>query len=163
MSAPVVFFSFDGVLNSRRWFESNPCDGSYCAAAHVDPNAVAMLNRIVAVTGADVVRVNHWKLRCGHEQEWYPPRFDVVLKQRGFKGRVRGYTGAGKDIADEIGSWLWAQGDRRPVAFCILDAGAEIPGFDGRLVRTSRDRGLTEDDVCSAVARLGVPVLGGTP
>lgn len=157
MSAPVVFFSFDGVLNSRRWFEANPCDGAYCAAAHVDPAAVAMLNRIVDATGADVVRVNHWKLRCNHEHDWYPPRFDVVLKQRGFKGRVRGYTGHGKTVADEVRSWLRLQAEDPPRAFCILDADAPMPGLGRFLVRTSPIEGLTVERADRAIA-----ILGGT-
>ena len=155
MSAPVVFFAFDGVLNSRRWFDSNPCDGSYCAGAHVDPAAVALLNRIVRVTGAEIVRTNHWKLRCGHEQEWYPPRFDVVLKQRGFVGRVRGYTGGGATLVEEIEFWLRLQGAERPDAFCILDAKAPLSGFGQRLVRTSRLEGLTEAHVDRCIALLG--------
>ena len=161
MGAPVVFFSFDGALNSYRWFKSHPCDGTYCAGAHVDPSAVALLNRIVDVTGAELVRVNHWRLRCGHEQEWCPPRFDVVLKQRGFTGRVRGYTGHGETAADQVKSWLRLQGNNQPSAFCILDADSEMQDLEEFLVRTRPALGLTEDDVCRAVALLGVPVLGG--
>ncbi|WP_437309928.1 HAD domain-containing protein [Sorangium sp. So ce388] len=155
MSRPVIFFAFDGVLNSRRWFDANPCDGSSCDDAHVDPATVAQLNRIVEATGADVVRTNHWKLRCRHERDGYPARFQSVLGRRGFTGRVRGYTGGGATLAEEIAFWLRLQGAEQRDAFCILEAEAQLPGFGRHLVRTSRLDGLTSERADRAIVILG--------
>lgn len=82
MSAPVLFLDIDGVLNSARWFSvragGDNRDGLTREEYQIDPDAVAILNRILGATGAHVVVSSTWRLL--HT----PTAIHRILRRRGY-------------------------------------------------------------------------------
>lgn len=158
MSAPVLFLDIDGVLNSGRFFREQygQVDGRTSeafAAAQVDPAAVALLNRILADAGADVVVSSTWRLMHRLSD------LRGILRSRGFTGRIIGRTPnlGGKPRGHEIQAWLVGRPEQPP-AFCILDDDAGMAHLAPFLVRTTFAEGLTEAHVARCVALLGGPI-----
>jgi hypothetical protein len=152
--APIIALDIDGVLNSARYFseEYGEVDGRGVAAyasAQIDPAAVAILNRILAETGADVVVSSTWRLM--HRL----PDLRGILRRRGFAGRIIGRTPYlnGQPRGLEIQAWLDAQREQPP-AFAIVDDDEDMAHLSHRLVRTTFAEGLTEADVSRLIAML---------
>jgi hypothetical protein len=154
MSRPsVLFLDIDGCLNSRRFFVdryngADP-DGMTWEESQIDPAAVAMLNRILAETGAEVVISSTWRLM--HRL----PDLRGILRRRGFTGRIIDRT---PDLNDkprglEIQAWLDAQREQPP-AFAIVDDDEDMAHLSHRLVRTTFAEGLTEADASRLIAML---------
>jgi hypothetical protein len=151
--APLLFLDIDGVLNSRRFFVgryngADP-DGMTWEESQIDPAAVAILNRILAETGAECVLSSTWRLM--HPTFW----IEDMLAGRGFTGRIIDAT---PDLNDkprglEIQAWLDAQREQPP-AFAIVDDDEDMVHLSHRLVRTTFDEGLTEADASRLIAML---------
>lgn len=151
---PTLFLDLDGVVNSGRFFRDqyDEVDGRGAeayAAAQIDPSAVAVLNGIIAATGADVVISSTWRLMRRL------PDLRGILRSRGFTGRIIDAT---PDLNDkprglEIQAWLDAQREQPP-AFAIVDDDEDMAHLSHRLVRTTFAEGLTEADADRLIALL---------
>ena len=160
----LVFLDVDGVLNSAHWWkvrtgvpeEANEADYAYYS---IDPSAVLRLNRLLDESGAICVLSSTWRTI-------YPlTRMQGYLKNRGFTGRLLGATpnhashemtkddrGRWTRRGNEIQAWLDMLGPRhQPESFVILDDDDDMAHLADRLVKTTFDHGLTDDDVKKAL------------
>lgn len=150
MSERVLFLDIDGVLNSAEWFAKTKDVRSGLSRIDelqemLDPRAVALLNDLLARTGATVVLSSSWRIAYGIGF------IQRALMARGFAGRLRDKTPSiGSPRGREIQAWL----DRRqePVeSFVILDDGSDMLHLSDRLVQTSWGTGLQPEHVERAV------------
>lgn len=141
MAKPIVFLDFDGVLNSDAWIYSHSERGF----AHIDPSRVAIVNGLIALTGAEVVVSSAWRIL--HTL----PQLRRGLKFKGFVGQIIGVTDrAGPIRGHEIGRYLEALPEKPP--FVILDDNSDMGRLLPFLVKTDPNTGITEADVDRAVA-----------
>ncbi len=160
----IIFLDVDGVLNSCLWCEEERVRRKASGEREMflrgmDPVAVARLNEIIALTGADVVISSSWRIlntriqMCDH------------LKAAGFKGRVLGMTprtfqitegGPWSKRGEEIQRWLDEEGSSRfdVESFIILDDSGDMAHLMDRLILTSDVDGLQAEHVEQAVAML---------
>lgn len=114
MSTSVLFLDIDGVLNSHDYFNrrrggslvilERPPQTDHLSpeARDIDPDAVALLNRVLAETGAKVVLSSAWRIVHPIEQ------MRGILRERGFTGELIGITPNHHDSIrwPEIRAWL---------------------------------------------------------
>lgn len=159
MTDRVLFLDIDGVLNSAEWFEKTKDVRSGLSRIDelqemLEPRAVALLNDLLASTGAIVVLSSSWRIAYGMGF------IQRALMKRGFTGRLRDKTPTiGSPRGREIQAWL----DRRrePVeSFVILDDGSDMLHLSHRLVQTSWGTGLQVEHVERAVVMLHPPGTG---
>lgn len=103
----IIFLDIDGVLNSTTYFMSNKDElkkkTDYKPSYDLDPNAINLLNNLIAETGAKVVVSSTW--RSGKEKE----ELQSILEEKGFKGEVIDKTPYGCYMCvrgNEIYRWL---------------------------------------------------------
>lgn len=156
----VIFLDIDGVLNSRKFLSisrgefidkliiANGDDLTFMAE-QLDPEAIARLNRIITVTGANVVVSSTWRLM------WPLEKIVAALESRGFVGDVIGATDnferewghVRRPRALEIADFA----DRHNVEhFVVVDDDpicdeGDSPDIVARLIRTTFDDGLTDE------------------
>ena len=137
----VLFLDIDGVLNSRSYVERASWDpplGSRDDLHILDPAAIALLNTVLAATGAVVVISSSWRVTYALDA------FQSMFEQRGFTGRVVDVTPQlpGRQRSREIAAWLEATPN--VVTFAIVDdiddAGV---GYAEQFVQTTFESGLT--------------------
>lgn len=135
--SPLVFLDIDGVLAP---FDSD---------RPIEQQQMAVLNRVLIRTGADVVVTSSWRERYAADE------LQQLLSQEGLGGIVIGCTPVifGATRGDEIRSYL--SGRSNNAAFVILD---DVPDMDyelrRRLVLVDSDVGLQQLDGDRAVALL---------
>lgn len=170
----LIFLDFDGVLNSAGWFArmaSWPVVGFSEAEllSHLDPAAVARLERIIVATGAKCVLSTSWRAFIrpeeaqrllaakgapsvefvGETPKHYREAFDADVSASRLEPR-----GA------EIWEWLVQQGERAESApawgdYVILDDAHCGRLLYERQVHTDFETGLLDEHVTQAVALLG--------
>ncbi len=151
----LVMLDIDGVCNSAVWFEKMACDAlSRRPISHmIDPECVARLNRLLDVSGAEVVISSSWRIV-------HPiTAIDAALKEKGFTGHIIGSTpkylgNRGKEIQE----WM-TDNDRDVEQMVILDDDQDMAHLTPRLVRTSWGVGLTDADVGRALELFGITEL----
>jgi len=153
----VVFLDFDGVLNSRGFFDGMGLDERSVddLRRRLDPLLVARVQRLCAMSGACVVVSSSWRLRCKL------PRLKRALAERGLEARVVGTTPCvpGAARGAEVARWL----ERHPVdGIVVLDDEEDMEGLSPWLVRTRFLTGITDDDVRLAAEVLRRPAPGRT-
>ena len=119
----------------------------------IDPAAMALLNKLLAATGAEIVVSSTWRHRetIASMQE--------LLDSAGLRGRVVGLTPNPRDVAawtcrgDEIAAWCSAQ-SVSDEEILILDDGADFGPLSPRVVKTDPEVGLTDEDVARSIALL---------
>ncbi len=125
----IIFLDIDGVLNSALFRAEHTngegvtiVNGAFDATAHIDPQRVARLNRLIEATDAEVVLSSSWRKLFGLE------RTQASLKAKGFVHLIADCTlrlvGEGRNV--EIGSYLAALGTLP--RFVILDDDAKEIG-----------------------------------
>lgn len=124
----IIFLDIDGVLNCASTTE---CWGDVVG---IDSDKVAILNQIIAETGAKIVLSSSWRI----DQDWRAALEDAGLPLHhiiGVTGRV-----ASRNRDEEIAQWRSAHGviDN----FVILDDDAEMIS-DMTHFKTMREEGLT--------------------
>jgi hypothetical protein len=89
----LIFLDIDGVLNSPRFLSENArgegvviVDGQFDATHTIDPDRVALLNRLVAESGARIVLSSSWRCLFGLE------RTQRSLQAKGFTGSLSDAT-----------------------------------------------------------------------
>jgi len=159
----IIFLDFDGVLNSVEYMMFNKEEwNSGDSAGMVDPDAVALLNKLIEKTGAKVVVSSTWRL--GHTAE----ELFEILKRKGFTGEVIGRTPSPffideenfvfSDRGHEIQKWLRSQKNMTIESFVILDDESDMVHLKPRLVQTTWKHGMNEDHINKAIAILEIPL-----
>jgi hypothetical protein len=147
MSQRVVFLDFDGVLNGERFRQACNRDAALNLASGslgIDAKAIALLNRIVARTSAQLVVSSSWRRQRSliHLRE--------ELTERGLKGPLLDVTplGGGLGRGGEIRAWLE---ENAVEGFVVLDDLAPSAGLEARWVQTDPIHGLTAKDCDRAI------------
>jgi hypothetical protein len=152
MSQKILMLDIDGVLNSHVWFEKMKCDALSRRPIHhmIDPECVARLNRLLDLSGADVVISSTWRI------VHILGEINHALKEKGFTGRIIGKTPKYLGTRGaEIQAWLTAHGGDAD-QMVILDDNSDMAHLAPRLVLTSWSVGLTDADVDRAIALFGI-------
>lgn len=133
----ILFLDIDGVLNHKAFLESLGYHARI-GLDHLDPEAVAVLDRIVALTGVKVVVSSAWRVIFTADE------IQALLHARGFRGSIIGATpSGGAERGDEIRQWLNEFQD--PVEnIVILDDCDDMAEFLPKLVWTSWEYGLKD-------------------
>jgi Swiss Army Knife RNA repair-like protein len=135
----VIFLDIDGVLAPIRQWDRY---------GDLEPACIAVLNEIVAETGADVVVSSTW--RYGKTVA----ELQAMLDAHGFVGRVRDKTPVGPPGAtrgDEIAAWLSQHGVD---AYVIVDDHVDMGALVSRLVLTQPAHGLRPADSARIIETL---------
>lgn len=158
----VLFLDFDGVLNSRAYrSERPPLDQKFGWGTpehedwSLDKTAIRRLNRIAELPDVVIVVSSMWRI--------HRARADLrgLLMRNGFTGRLIDKTPVlNKPRGVEIREWL-RQTVRKVASFVILDDDDDFCEFGAdRLVLTSGDYGLRDEDVDKAITILDKPWAG---
>ena len=113
----------------------------------IDPACVLRLNRLLQRTGAVVVVSSSWRKKHRISE------IISILDARGFCGEVIGVTPSDEAMqsrGEEITSWL-KKNAPRDVAYVAVDDEVKTGLPTAVVVVTSRNTGLTDDDVERAV------------
>lgn len=129
----VIFLDIDGVLITRE-----TCRKGF---GIVDPNCVALLNKLTDETGAVFVLSSCWRIG----QEVIELREQLI--KWGVTGKLIGRTGETDDIrGKEIARWI-LDCPREIDNFVILDDDKDMGTFMDRLVQTTFEHGLQQEHV----------------
>ena len=179
----VIFLDIDGVLNSERYAlkleekhrqlghpeDSRAC-GCFKIHHQIDPDAIARLNRLVAVTEAKIVISSTWR------KLFDPPELRLVLEEHGLVAEIIGQTPDGHvepQMLDVYGPLeriyrgyeidFWLRHHPEVDRFVILDDGSDMAMHKNRLVQTDSDDGLCDEHVHFAVHVLAWDGSGDPP
>ncbi|MDO8690528.1 MAG: HAD domain-containing protein [Dehalococcoidia bacterium] len=161
----VLFLDIDGVLNSIAWMKAGNSNADW-PVGHLDPVAVARLNRLITLSGAKVVLSSTWRL--GPEPEYGVAGTLRALRKVGFAHDFIGRTASlhrdpdGMPLyrGDEIQSWLTETavlGEPLVEGICILDDDSDMAHLLPWLVKTDNEVGLTDAIVDAALVMLNRP------
>ncbi len=157
MSHRTLALDLDGVVNSHAWFEKMACDALSRRPIHnmIDHDCVARLNRLLEISGADVVISSSW--RIPHSVE----AIDSALTFKGFRGNIIGATPHNMPPRGREIQRFMIDRDRSVDHLVILDDDSDMGALAHRHVKTSWAVGLTDADVERALALFGVPAMTG--
>ena len=115
-----VFLDFDGVLNSREFFDMRRDPDADGWAADIDPRAVSYLNDLLGADGRVVVS-STWRYTHNEIQ------LDALLREHGFTGKIVGLTPdfrerSGSLRGDEVQAWLQSYYEAEGLDFDALPA-----------------------------------------
>lgn len=130
----------------------------WARAGAIDPEAIALVNRIIDATGAVVVISSSWRHGKSHQ------RLEVPLKRRGFTGKVIDATPlflkdkesndilVASERGHEIHDWL----SRHPdvTSFIVLDDNGDMDKVRHRFIQTDFDHGIQDVHVVQAIDML---------
>ncbi len=145
----LIFLDIDGVLNSQEFLHKNSKldlepDAKWWASA-IEPERMALLNALVAATGALVVVSSTWRYGKSVED------LQEILGLAGFFGHVVGKTPRADTRGQEID--LFLQSATQPIeAFVCLDDDTDMAPVEDCWVRCYD--GLAEDDLEEAISIL---------
>jgi|SRR5208282_981270 len=163
----IIFLDIDNVLNSDKYTESElykqatagMSDAKIMLVAHhlhLDPDALALLNDLVARSGAEVVLSSTWRIKYSPEEvtEMLKGRggnFTVTASTPRLERRMSEYFTRGQEIAAYLNKLK-----EKPEAFVILDDRDDMEKLKNNLVLTDPKYGITISDVDKALKILGV-------
>lgn len=161
----LVFLDIDGVLNSDAWFARSPPRD--WGLDHLDPEAVARVDRLASDTGARIVISSTWRLVYPLQQ------IRAMLAAKGLRAPIVDRTpeipaefAEGRVRAQEIERWLNAhelrvrRGEGGVIeSFVILDDLEDFGHLEGHCVRTRFATGLLDAHVVRATAILAGSAL----
>lgn len=153
----IVFLDFDGVLNSHLYFAKHAPPNRMLdipVRDHIDADAVALVDTLLARVGAHIVVSSTWRLTRS-TGELYELLHAKGLKSGTVVGKTADLRGAprGKEIR------LWVD-THRPESFVILDDDSDMVELSPWLVKTSFGDGLQPEHIERAEAILAVPWRG---
>ena len=172
----VIFLDIDGVLNSESYLlkleakhhqlghtaPAGPESASSCDCfklyQQIDPEAIARLNRLVAVTDARIVVSSTWR------KLFDPPELLDLLLGHGLVAEIIGETPDGHaepEMLDVYGPLeriyrgyeidFWLRKHPEVDRFVILDDGSDMEMHTKRLVQTDSEEGLLDEHVELAI------------
>ena len=186
----VIFLDIDGVLNSESYMrkleakhrqlghtetvspggETTWTCSCFKLYQQVDPEAVARLNRLVALTKAKIVISSTWR------KLFDPPDLRRTLEGHGLVAEIIGETPDGHDEPEMITVYgplervyrgyeidFWLRKHPGVDQFVILDDGGDMAMHKNRLVQTDSEDGLCDEHVDLAVRVLAWDDNGDTP
>jgi len=130
----VIFLDFDGVVTTPR-----------TSFMDLDPICMIPLQRLVNTIQASIVISSSW--RVGRQVE----EFQTNLERFGLGRSVIGMTPVTNSMSRGQEIRLWLERHSEVTSFVILDDAADIEPFMDRLIQTSIQTGLTEEDVDRAI------------
>ena len=150
----IIFLDVDGVLNLKKYKKeigSKFDDPQY----QIDPNAVAKLQQIVAMTNAKIVISSTWRLAFLHSANSVEKLQDCfalygINDVVDFTPQIFGSDGTPLQSfrSDEINEWLVS---RQNVNFVVLDDIDMTSQFGERMILTHEEEGLQDHDVETAI------------
>lgn len=169
----IIFLDIDGVLNSVETYEKLKEAHKQGLTLNYGPHGtiynlhdksmVANLNRIIKETNAYIVLSSCWRYGLNSQGE-IKALLNKIFK---IKGNVLGKTPESlvwKTRAEEIQAWLDCSlgfylyalnEERKNVKFIIIDDDSNFGHLQNHLIKTDRNKGLTEKDVNLAIEKLG--------
>jgi len=153
LSTRTLALDLDGVVNSAVWFEKMDCDALSRRPIHhmIDPDCVERLNRLLEISGADVVISSSW--RIPHSVE----AIDAALTYKGFRGNIIGATPHNMPPRGREIHRFMIDHALSVDHLVILDDDSDMGALAHRHVKTSWSVGLTDADVEKALLLFGVP------
>lgn len=157
---PVVFLDFDGVLNSKDWFQRRgprpQARGPDLVRWRLDPRTAPRLNRL-ANAGAHFVISSTWRIAgltemretlwmLGVRGEVIDVTPDLTVKTRSI------YVNHARNRGQEIQAWLDLNDYAGP--FVILDDDTDMGPLHDRLVHVDDRFGLLDEHVDTALSLL---------
>lgn len=145
----IIFLDFDGVINSAKFISDYinqfkaPTEKTYYIKEHIDPIAVARINKIIKLTGAEVVLSTAWRKAFKLEE------LTELLHSRGFVGKIIGETPitlSYRPRHQEIQQWL-DENDIKPEQIVIIDDMPTMEHLNHRFAKTSFDVGVTDEHI----------------
>lgn len=149
----VVFLDIDGVLNDNTYLknlldvegkEKFHSDEPAFLVTKIDPERVALVDRICKEGNARVVLSTHWVVLFGEKV------VTSLLRKSGLKAKILGATPRKlmSERAHEINMWL----DRNPTdRMVILEDVHPMYAMEERTIRTDSEVGLLEEHVERAI------------
>ena len=166
----VTFLDIDGVLNSEAFAlkleekhrQLGHTDLATCGCfqlySHIDPEAIARVNRLVAETGAVIVISSTWRKRFDLSE------LQDKLREHGLVADVVGVTTDGHKDPEMVAVHghleriyrgheidLWLRNHPEVTAFVIFDDDSDMAMHGNRLVQTDCQEGLLDDHVDLAI------------
>ena len=141
----VIFLDIDGVMNSINTRRQD----ARGLADYLDPRNVSVLNAIVEATGAVVVVSSTWRLSTSFAA------LKASFAEAGCVAEIVDVTPDidGRQRVLEVAAWLGRQ-STPPARFVVLDDDYDMPAFPDKLVRTSKQYGLSPRDLPAVLAIL---------
>jgi hypothetical protein len=172
----VLFLDVDGVLNSARWWQTREKmpraewedENHRLDPRHfVDPENVAVLNRLLDASDARIVLASTWRNPHSvgdnrmllHRMGVAKARQRVIGATPDLSQQRRSGLLLGKERGHEIQAWLNANAEVWGVeSYVIVDDDADMLYLAPRLVQTDNRVGLTEADAARVLALFGEEV-----
>ncbi len=150
----IIFLDCDGVLNSLTYVKANQpmtCVGAPSwRQAWIDPTAMATLNKIIELTGADIVISSTWRIGAKLSEL----REDFIAK--GFVGNIIGKTPNLSEKDNRRGKEIdnWIKVHNFTGKFAIIDDDSDLEPYMDHFVKTTWYRGLLEEHIKLVVEKL---------
>lgn len=145
MPRKVIFLDIDGVMNSIGPRKQDPRG----LVDFLEPDNVAVLNAIVAATGAVVVISSMWRLHTPF------PELVASFAAAGCHADIIDITPDldPRERGREVAAWLARQSEP-PHRFVVIDDEYDMPDFPEKLVRTRKLFGLGARELPDVLALL---------
>jgi hypothetical protein len=155
---PIVFLDFDGVVNTRFYYYK---DGKLCGNFYHEEDmkvnntyAINLLNKLCLETSSDIVVTSSWRKHTSKNNEFTTKK---VLINSGLNEEINVLGDApilDTSIGDEVRQWLTENNYPLDHPFIIIDDGCNPKEFDDRYIKTSFEKGFTENEYIMALDKL---------
>lgn len=147
----IIFLDIDGVLNSEAYFDSLPEGIAARRSGNrlkcLDKSAITRLNKILKVTGAEIVLSSSWRVKglktCNQ-----------LLTDAGCEKEAIGSTPMSMKLNRVNEIRLWREESQHNVVKWIAIDDEDISLLGENAVQTSSDRGLQDEHVREAIDKL---------
>lgn len=129
----ILFLDIDGVLNSESWYRRRPDKGKWSEANEIDPEALWLLQAVVAMSRCEIVISSSWRIGRSLED------FHRLLPGLPVVGMTP-VLSTGKNRGDEVMKWI--EDNAFGGKWCVVDDSTDFYDHQPR-VRTDWKIGLT--------------------
>lgn len=155
---PIVFLDFDGVINTRFYYHEN---GKLCGKFYHEEDmkvnnieAINLLNKLCLKTKSDIVVTSSWRKHTSQNNDFTTKK---VLINSGLDSQINILGDVpilNTSIGDEVRLWLIENNYPLDHPFIILDDGCDPKEFNDRYIKTSFEKGFTENEYLLALDKL---------